>query len=174
MNTLVLKGKVWKFGDHASVYDFFPAKYEMLGIANDPAKLARHFLEELDPHRVRQVEPGDVLVAGKGLGQGKHHFYYIDAFRELGIAGFVAESFHPQFQRECIDRGIPAIAYRDIPSTVESGDLLELDLRTGKGKVLNRAVAISVGPAPQVFLSILAAGGLKPYTIQRLAAGSKS
>lgn len=174
MKTLTLKGKVWKYGDNASVYYFFPAKYEMLGIAEDPEELAKHFLEEVDPHLVQQVEGGDVLVAGKGFGQGKHHFFYIKAFQKLGFAGFVAESFHPQFQRECIDRGIPAIAYRDLPSKVEAGDLLELDLRTGKGNVVNRGVAISVGPTPQVFLSILAAGGLKPYTLQKLAAGSRS
>jgi len=174
MNTMTLKGKVWKYGDNVSVYYFFPVIYERLGIADQPEELAKHFLEEVDPHLVQQVEAGDVLVAGKGFGQGKHHWYYINAFQKLGFAGFVAESFHPQFQRECIDRGIPAIAYGDISSKVESGDLLELDLRTGKGDVLNRAVAISVGPAPQVFLSILAAGGLKPYTLQKLATGSRS
>ncbi|MET4323946.1 hypothetical protein [Bradyrhizobium sp. RT5a] len=174
MNALTLKGKVWKYGDHISVYYFFPAIYEMLGIAGQPEELAKHFLEEVDPHLIQQVEGGDVLVAGKGFGQGKHHYDYINAFQKLGFAGFIAESFHPQFQRECIDRGIPAIAYRDIPSKVESGDLLELDLKTGKGNVVNRAVAISVAPAPQVFLSILEAGGLKPYTLQKLAPGSRS
>ncbi|OCK57401.1 hypothetical protein [Bradyrhizobium sp. LMTR 3] len=174
MNTLTLKGKVWKYGDNLSVYYFFPPIYEMLGIAEQPEELAKHFLEEVDPHLVRQVEGGDVLVAGKGFGQGKHHFYYISAFQELGFGGFVAESFHPQFQRECIDRGIPAIAYPDLPSKVESGDLLELNLRTGKGNVLNRSVAISLVPAPQVLLSILAAGGLKPYTLQKLASESRN
>lgn len=174
MNTLTLKGKVWKYGDHVSVYSFFPAIYEMLGIAAQPEELAKHFLEEVDPHLIQLVEVGDVIVAGRGFGQGKHHYYYINAFHKLGFAGFVAESFHPQFQRECIDRGIPAIAYRDIPSKVESGDVLELDLSTGKGNVLNRAVTISVEPTPQVFLSILAAGGLKPYTLKKLAAESRS
>ncbi|MCK1757012.1 hypothetical protein IVA78_17765 [Bradyrhizobium sp. 137] len=169
MNTLTLKGKVWKYGDHVSVYYFFPAIYEMLGIAGQPEELARHFLEEVDPELVRKVEAGDIIVAGKGFGQGKHHYDYINAFQKLGFAGFLAESFHPQFQRECIDRGVPAIAYPDLPSKVTSGDLLELDLRTGKGNLLNRSVALGVGPTPQVFLSILAAGGLKPYTLQKLA-----
>lgn len=174
MNTLTLRGNVWKYGDHVSIYYFFPAIYEMLGIAGRPEELAKHFLEEVDPHLVHQVQRGDVLVAGKGFGQGKHHYDYINAFQKLGFGGFIAESFHPQFQRECIDRGIPAIAYPDIPSQVKSGDLLELDLRTGKGNVLNRAVAISGTPAPQVFLSILAAGGLKPYTLQKLAIASRT
>lgn len=174
MNTLTLKGKVWKYGDHVSVYYFFPAIYEMLGIAGQPEELAKHFLEEVDPHLIQRVEHGDLIVAGKGFGQGKHQYDYINAFQKLGFAGFIAESFHPQFQRECIDRGIPAIAYPDLPSKVESNDRLELDLRTGKGNVRNRGVAISVVPAPDVFLSILAAGGLKPYTLQRLATGSRS
>jgi 3-isopropylmalate dehydratase small subunit len=174
MTVLTLKGKVWKYGDNVSVFYFFPAKYEMLGIAGQPEKLARHFLEEVDPHLIDQVEAGDVLVAGKGFGQGKHHWYYTNAFRKLGFAGFIAESFHPQFQRDCIDRGIPAIAYKHIPSKVEFGDLLELDLRTGKGNVVNRSTVITVMPAPEIFISILAAGGLKPYTLQKLAARSRS
>lgn len=173
MNNLTLKGKVWKYGDHVSIYSFFPAVYEMLGIAAKPDELAKHFLEE-DPHLIQQIKFGDVIVAGTGFGQGKHHLYYINAFQKLGFGGFIAESFNPQFQRSCIDRGIPAIAYRDLPSKVESGDLLELDLRTGKGNVLNRAVAIGLEPAPQVFLSILAAGGLKPYTLQKLATESRT
>ncbi|OSI80354.1 hypothetical protein, partial [Bradyrhizobium canariense] len=110
--------------------------------------------------------------AGKGFGQGKHHYDYINAFQKLGFAAFLAESFHPQFQRECIDRGMPAIAYPEIPSKVNSGDLLELDLRTGRGHILNQDVPITVEPAPQVFLSILAAGGLKLYTLQKLAIGN--
>lgn len=174
MNTLTLKGKVWKYGDHVSLYYFFPAIYETLGIARQPEELAKHFLEEVDPDLVHHVERGDVLVAGKGFGQGKHRYYYINAFRALGFAGFIAESFHPQFQRDCIDRGIPAIAYPDIVSKAETGDLLQLDLSTGRGNVLNRAVAINVPPAPQVFLSILAAGGLKPYTLQKLKKQIKS
>ncbi|MCK1353264.1 hypothetical protein IVB56_19730 [Bradyrhizobium sp. CW7] len=174
MSTLTLNGKVWRYGDHVSVYYFFPAIYEMLGIAGQPEELAKHFLEEIDPRLVQEVERGDVLVAGQGFGQGKHHYDYINAFHKLGFSGFVAESFHPQFQRECIDRGIPAIAYRDLPAKLESGDLLELNLRTGKGSVVNRGVAISVEPAPQIFLSILEAGGLKPYTQQKLTSGSRS
>jgi len=106
---------------------------------------------------------------------GKANIYdYINALQKLGFAGFLAESFHPQFQRECIDRGIPVIAYPDLPSKVRSGDYLELDLTTGKGILLNRSVAISAGPTPPLFLSILAAGGLKPYTLQKLASGSRS
>lgn len=174
MNTLTLKGKVWKFGDHVSVYYFFPAIYAMLGIAGQPEELAKHFLEEVDPLLIRRVEHGDVIVAGKGFGQGKHQYDYINAFQKLGFASFIAESFHPQFQRECIDQGIPAIAYPDLPSKVESNDSLELDLRTGKANVRNRGVVLSVGPTPEIFLSILAAGGLKPYTLQKLATGSRS
>lgn len=174
MNTLTLKGKVWKYGDHVSVYYFFPAIYEMQCIAGQPEELAKHFLEEVDPRLVTQVEQGDVLVAGTGFGQGKHHYDYINAFQKLGFAGFLAKSFHPQFQRECIDRGIPAIAYADLPSKVEWGDLLELDLRTGNGNVLNRGIAIDVEPIPEVFLKILAAGGLKPYTLRKLATRGRS
>lgn len=169
MSTLTLRGKVWKYGDHVSLYYFFPAIYETMGIARRPEELAKHFLEEVDPNLVDQVAVGDLLVAGKGFGQGKHRYYYINAFRALGFAGFIAESFHPQFQRDCIDRGIPALTYPELPSKVETGDIVEMELRTGKANVLNRGLEISVGSTPQVLLSILEAGGLKPYTLQRLS-----
>ncbi|UQR61514.1 hypothetical protein LRP30_32385 [Bradyrhizobium sp. C-145] len=107
MNTLTLKGKIWKFGDHVSVYYFFPAKYELLGIAEQPAELAKHFLEEVDPHLVRQVTRGDVLSPERASGKASITSITSMHSAAWGCAGFVAEIFTRSSSASASTEGFP-------------------------------------------------------------------
>lgn len=97
-----------------------------------------------------------MLVAGKGFGQGKHHYYY----RCLSQAGV-------RWLYGCVFlRPVPARVHR--PGEFQpSGTgtfhrrwiwaiFWSLILRTGKGTP-NGTLAISVGPTPHLFFSIFAA-----------------
>ena len=56
-------GRVWKYGDGVNTDVIFPGKYTYT--ISDPAEMAQHALEDLDPTFAGNVQPGDVIVVGK-------------------------------------------------------------------------------------------------------------
>jgi 3-isopropylmalate/(R)-2-methylmalate dehydratase small subunit len=117
---------------------------------------------------VHKVQRGDLLVAGRGFGVGKHNLGRLGAFKALGIEAFIAESFAAAWERDAINFGIPALIYKEIQANVETGDLLELDLSATEAKNLTRGITIKVKPTPDVIISVLEAGSLERYTLRRL------
>jgi 3-isopropylmalate/(R)-2-methylmalate dehydratase small subunit len=161
-----LSGRVWKFGDDVRLTYFLSGKYDAIG--QKPEQTSKHVLEDADPAFVQNVRKGDLIVAGKRFGQGKHYHYPIHALAYLGIAGFIAESLDSMFQRACINDGMPAFALRDLPSVVATGDLIEVDLRRGTSKNATRDIIVNHPPVSTLLLAIVEAGGLQAYTLQQL------
>ena len=63
-----ITGRVWVYGDDVNTDVIFPGKYTYS--ITDPAEMAQHALEDLDPEFVARVQPGDIIVAGKNWGCG--------------------------------------------------------------------------------------------------------
>ena len=67
LTLLKLRGKVHKYGDDVNTDVIIPARY--LNVF-DPAELAQHCMEDLDPEFLKRVKPGDIIVAGTNFGCG--------------------------------------------------------------------------------------------------------
>lgn len=61
-----VRGRVWKYGDNVNTDVIFPGKYTYT--VTEPAEIARHALEDLDPDFASQVQPGDIVVGGRNWG----------------------------------------------------------------------------------------------------------
>ncbi len=62
------QGRVWKYGDNVNTDVIFPGRYTYQIM--EPAEMARHAMEDLDPEFAGKVKPGDVIVAGLNFGCG--------------------------------------------------------------------------------------------------------
>ena len=60
------QGTVFKYGDNVDTDVIIPARY--LNIA-DPAELATHAMEDIDADFVKNMKPGDIIVATKNFGE---------------------------------------------------------------------------------------------------------
>ena len=60
--------RVWKYGDNVNTDVIFPGKYTYT-VSRDPAALARHALEDLDPHFAGAARPGRCDRGRTQLGQ---------------------------------------------------------------------------------------------------------
>ena len=165
---MILSGTVWKFGDRLRSTHFVSGKYDVLGRARKFGELAQHVLEDVDPTFVKRVKPGDLLVVGDAFGTGKHLDGPIEAFKTLGIAAVLGKGFSAAWERDSINLGLPSLVYKEIPDQVETGDVLELDLRGTVAKNLTRGTTMTVRPTPDGILAILEAGGIAGYTARRL------
>ncbi len=124
---MVIKGRVHKFGDDINTDDIIAAKYL---VSTNAQELGKHCLESIKPDFVRQVSPGDIIVAGKNFGCGSSREHAPLAIKGCGIKAVIAKSFAAIFFRNAINIGLPFLESQDI-ERITDGDLLEIDLSSG-------------------------------------------
>jgi len=69
--------------------------------------LGKVCLADYDPEFVRKVRPGDIMIAGRNFGFGHPHQQGLQSLIKVGIAGFVAESYYPNWHRMAVSFGFP-------------------------------------------------------------------
>ena len=125
----MIRGKAWVFGDDVDTDVIIPGKY----LRTKDARLwAEHAMEGLDPLFASQVEPGDVIVAGRNFGSGSSREQAPRALLGAGVAVVVARSFARIFYRNAINVGL-ALIEADV--TAKKGDIVEVDLERGTVRV---------------------------------------
>lgn len=158
-------GKVWKYGDNVNTDVIFPGKYTYT--LTEPAEMAAHALEDLDPTFATAVRPGDIIVAGRNWGCGSSREQAVICLKAAGVGAIVAVSFARIFYRNAINNGLPAIVCPAAVAVLEHGQWAEVDLAAAE--VRCAMGVFSFPPFPPSVQRILAEGGLIPYLKQLLA-----
>ncbi len=152
--------RVWKYGDDVNTDVIFPGKYTYT-ISQDPAALARHALEDLDPAFASAVRPGDVIVAGRNWGNGSSREQAVTCLVQVGIRAIIAHSFARIYFRNAINNGLLVIACPPLVDAVRQGDTIEIDLAATR--LYHQGRAFAFPPLPAQVQAILDAGGIIPY-----------
>ncbi|MCY4539556.1 MAG: 3-isopropylmalate dehydratase small subunit [Chloroflexi bacterium] len=152
--------RVWKYGDNVNTDVIFPGKYTYT-VSHDPAELARHALEDLDPEFAANVRPGDVIVAGRNWGNGSSREQAVTCLAHAGVRAVIASSFARIYYRNAINNGLLAIPCPEIVSVVSAGDVLEIDIENAT-LIWDRR-KFDFPPLPAQVRKILDAGGIIPY-----------
>jgi 3-isopropylmalate/(R)-2-methylmalate dehydratase small subunit len=158
------KSRVWKYGDGVNTDVIFPGKYTYT--ITDPAEMARHALEDLDPSFAASVQPGDVIVAGKNWGNGSSREQAVTCLKQAGVGAVIAVSFARIWYRNAINNGLLALTCPAAFAALNSGDWVELDLEAGVIK--SEAGKFSFPPFAPSVQAIIADGGLIPHLKKQL------
>jgi len=153
---LILKGRVWKFGDDISTDLIAPGRYFHLRSNLD--EFVKHVLEDANPDFAGRVKPGDFVVGGKNFGLGSSREHAPLLIKMAGVSAVVAKSVARIFFRNAINIGLPVLICDTDP--LPDGALLEADLANGQLQVLPKGRRIEFSPLPDVMLRILQDGGL--------------
>ncbi len=162
----MLKGKVHKYGANVDTDAIIPARY--LNVS-EAAELAKHCMEDIDKDFVSKVKPGDIIVATTNFGCGSSREHAPRAIKAAGISCIIAKSFARIFFRNAINIGLPLLECDEAVDKTEAGDILEVDLSSGKIKNLNNGLTFTAKPYPGFMAEIISAGGLIEHTKKRLA-----
>ncbi len=155
MAVSVIEGKVWKFGDNIST-DFLMPGFTQ---GETPQERAAFCMRANRPEFAREVQPGDIIVAGKNFGCGSSR----PAARNLitlGVSCVIAESFGRIFFRNSANLGFPVLYCRGVYDAFKEGDTLQANFHTGEVKNLNSGKVLQADPLPEVAMRILNAGGI--------------
>jgi 3-isopropylmalate/(R)-2-methylmalate dehydratase small subunit len=161
----MLKGKVHKYGADVNTDVIIPARY--LNVS-EPAELAKHCMEDIDPDFVNRVKPGDIIVATTNFGCGSSREHAPLAIKACGISCIIAKTFARIFFRNAINIGLPLLECQAAVDNTGAGDVLEVDLASGKIKNLTSGMQFAAKPYPDFMAELISAGGLIKYTKNRL------
>jgi 3-isopropylmalate/(R)-2-methylmalate dehydratase small subunit len=155
-----IRGRVWKYGDDINTDVIFAGKYTYT--VTDPAEMAAHALEDLDPQFARMVQKNDVIVAGRNFGCGSSREQGATCLVHAGVGAVIARSFSRLFFRNAINAGLPLVQSAAAVEALQAGDGVTVDVAAGQ--VHTSRGVFDFPPLPEAVIGIFEAGGLLPYT----------
>ncbi len=164
--TTQLEGTVWKYGEHINTDVILPARYLNLF---QPEDLVPHCMEDLDKSFARDVQPGDIIVAGENYGCGSSREHAPIAIKASGVSCIIAASFARIFFRNAINIGLPLFEHPEAAHDAKKGDRIRVNLLTGEIHNMTQQKSYHVNPLPPFIQNIIQAGGLMPYVKNQLA-----
>jgi len=164
----MIHGTAHKYGDNVDTDAIIPARY--LNTSNH-FELAAHCMEDIDTEFVKRVKPGDIMVGGKNFGCGSSREHAPIAIKTSGVAVVVAHSFARIFYRNAINIGLPIIECEGAAAEADSGDMFEIELKSGKIKNLTKDREYQGERFPEFMVELFEAGGLVSYAKKNLVRG---
>ena len=151
----LFQGRVWTFGEDINTDLIQPGSARNLPL--DQRHLACFSANR--PGWSSEVQPGDIIVAGKNFGTGSSR-PAAQNFLKLGIAFIGAETVNGLFLRNSINFGLPVMAVPGVAAGFEEPDVAEVDLAAGTIRNLRTRRTFQFAPLPPMLLDLLARGGL--------------
>jgi 3-isopropylmalate dehydratase small subunit len=153
-----MQGKAHVYGDNIDTDRIIPGKYTK---TLDTQSLADHVMEDLDPDFRKNMQPGDIVVAGDNFGCGSSREQAPVALKVAGVSVIIARYFARIFFRNAINIGLPVLEIPD--HDIASGDVLDVDLNAGTVHNLTTGKTYEATKMPGVMVHILQSGGLVEY-----------
>lgn len=165
------KGKVFRYSSNVDTDVIIPARYLN---TSDPKELAAHCMEDIDPDFVKNVRPGDIIVADRNFGCGSSREHAPIAIKASGVSCVIASTFARIFYRNAINIGLPILECEQAVKGIEAGDEVEVDFDTGIIRNLTRGTTFKAQAFPEFMKKIMAADGLVNYIRAKNQAGDGS
>jgi len=166
---MILKGRVWKFGDNIDTDAIIPARYLN---TSDPDELAKHLMEDADKDFPSKMKKGDMIIAEANFGCGSSREHAPIAIKAAGIQGVVAKSFARIFYRNAFNIGLPIFESEEASEKVSEGDEIEVDADNGIIKNLTKGEEYPANPIPPFMQELISEGGLIEWTRKKIEMNS--
>lgn len=150
-------GFVHKYGDNVDTDVIIPARYLN---SPDPKELAQHCMEDIDVNFVKNVKPGDIIVANENFGCGSSREHAPISIKASGVSCVIATTFARIFYRNAINVGLPILECKEASQKIENGDKVEIDFDTGKITNVTKGETYQAEPFPEFIQNIINKGGL--------------
>jgi len=150
----MIKGKVWRFGDHVDTDQIIPA--ERLTSDNED-HLGDFAFEKVRPDLANELSQGDIIVAGRNFGCGSSREHAPRALIQAGVVCVVAESFARIFYRNSVNVGLLVV---ECKIDAEEGNMISVD--PAEGRIINETTGKewTFPQYPEFIRDLMESGGL--------------
>ncbi|MCR5767002.1 MAG: 3-isopropylmalate dehydratase small subunit [Lachnospiraceae bacterium] len=152
-----IQGKVFKYPDNVDTDVIIPARYLNTPDANE---LALHCMEDIDRDFVKNVQKGDVIVAGWNFGCGSSREHAPLVIKTCGTGCVIAKSFARIFYRNAINIGLPILESEQAADEISASDTVEVNFDTGVITDVTTGKTYRTQPFPEFIQDIITSGGL--------------
>ncbi|MDR3195567.1 MAG: 3-isopropylmalate dehydratase small subunit [Endomicrobium sp.] len=160
MSDIILKGKVHKYGSNVNTDEIIPARHLN---TTDPVVLAKYCMEDIDKDFVKNVKPGDIIVAENNFGCGSSREHAPISIKAAGVSAVIANSFARIFFRNSINIGLPILESQEAVKSIKNGDEIEINLNKGAIRNITQNKMYQSHPFPEFMQRIVKSGGLLGY-----------
>lgn len=158
--------KVWRFGADVDTDVLAPGAYMKHGLHI----IAKHCLEAERNDFARDVQPGDVIVAGPNFGIGSSREQAAGVLRHLGLAAVIAPSYSGLYFRNAFNLGLLLLTCPQALD-IQEGERVNVVFEGDKPCVIcANGMRLTCAPIPQFLMDMVDAGGLLPMLKQRKSA----
>lgn len=154
------EGRVFRYGDNVDTDVIIPARYLN---SSDKDDLRKHCMEDIDPEFVKNVQQGDIIVAGKNFGCGSSREHAPIAIKASGVSCVIASTFARIFFRNSINIGLPILECPEVADEIKAGDVLSVDFSTGEITDRTTGKTYKAEPFPPFMQRLIESGGLIGY-----------
>ena len=162
----IARGKAFVFGANIDTDQIYPGRFVELTNVEDVAK---HAMEGADPNFVKEFCQGDVIIASTNFGCGSSREHAAITLKAVGAGAILAESFGRIFYRNAVNVGVPVLVCPQISRIVKQGDIVSVDIQSGKVTNETTGEIAQAEPMSEYMLNILTSGGIKPLIKKELA-----
>jgi 3-isopropylmalate/(R)-2-methylmalate dehydratase small subunit len=155
---------VFQVGDDVSTDTIYPGRFMATVLPSETPQFAfADFIEFSSRLKKKEIPPGSIVLAGSNFGCGSSREQAASTLKGHDLV-VVARSYARIFLQNAINLGLHVVICPGIEAS--EGDELEI----GTESILNKAknLRYSLDPLPPARQAIMAAGGLIPYTRQKL------
>ncbi|MBC2665293.1 hypothetical protein H7F51_07160 [Novosphingobium flavum] len=164
------RGRCHVLPDGVSLDDgIIPARFSAQRVM-DPALLAPHLFETVDPALAARISPGDIIMAGRDFASGKPRLQGLIALEALGLS-VICTSMPYRILRRAVARAIPVLTGAGDPAHLAlDGDELSVDFAAGTLVNHTRAASTALPPLAPALAAIVSSGGTRAMLRRWLAA----
>ncbi len=161
-----ITGRIWIFGDNVNTDVIFPGKYTYT--LKEPAEIAAHALEDLQPDFASQVQVQDMIVAGSNWGCGSSREQAVTCLTYAGVRAIVARSFSRIYYRNALNNGLLAIECPEFVDLAQPALRATISLENSTITLEGTIKPVSFKPFSPDVIRILEAGGLVSFVKRKL------
>jgi len=155
-----LKGKAIKLGDNINTDFIISGRYKFS--ITDMKELAKHIMEDIDPHFPAKIVPGNsLIVAGSNFGMGSSREQAPLVIKEAGLLAVLAKSFARIFYRNAFNIGLALI--ETDTDKIDENDVIDIDLDGGVVRNITKNLELKFKPLPKFMQELLKEGGVVNY-----------
>jgi 3-isopropylmalate/(R)-2-methylmalate dehydratase small subunit len=155
---------ILRLGDDISTDAIYPGRFMATVLPSETPQYAFADYTEFNARlRNREIAPGSVIIAGSNFGCGSSREQAASALKGYDLI-IIARGYGRIFLQNAVNLGLRVLVCPSLEAGVDD------DLEIAGGQVFNKTTQqiYALQPLPDARRAILEAGGLIPYTRQRL------
>lgn len=158
-------GSVWNYSDvdNLNTDQMFAGKHTYNVLSSDPSAIIPLLFADFDPGFAKNVQKGDIIIAGENFGCGSSREHPSVGLSYLGIKAIIVKSVNRIFYRSSINQGLLLIVNREAVESYRHGNSIDIDFITGDIIIGNAKFPNE--PLPEKLKQIIEKKGLVNFMI---------